>query len=117
MVMTPKERRLAKSMGQAMAAKRAQKGLTQGQLAEKLGVEPETISRFERGATFPPIRRLAKIADILGCPLADLLRDTSPRMSDRLQSLNAQLQGLSDSDAKIVFETIEGLTARLKRRG
>lgn len=115
--MTPKEQRLAKALGRTIAAKRTKKGLTQGQLAEKVGVDPLTISRVERGAGFPSVPRLAEIADALGSPLADLLRDGSPRISDRLQSLGAQLQGLSDADAKFVFETIEGLTARLKKRG
>ncbi len=115
--MTPKEQRLAKSIGQAIAARRTKKGLTQGDIAEKIGVDPVTISRIERGMTIVPLPRLAEIADALGSPLADLLRDGSPRISDRLQSLGVQLQGLSDSDTKFVFETIEGLTARLKKRG
>ncbi len=115
--MTPKEQRLAKSIGKAIAAKRTKKGLTQGQIAEKVGVDPVTISRIERGITFAPVPRLAEIADVLGYSFADLIRESSPRISDRLQSLGAQLQGLSDSDAKFVFETIEGLTARLKKRG
>ncbi len=108
---------LAKSVGRAVSAKRKEKGFTQAQIAEKIGVESETISRIERGTNFAPLPRLAKIADALGCSLADLLRDGSHRISDRLQSLDAQFQGLSDSDAKFVFETIDALTARLRERG
>lgn len=116
-VMTPKEQRLAKSIGRAVSSKRAKKGLTQGQVAEEIGVEPETISRIERGVTLAPLSRLAEIADVLKCPLADLLRDGSPRLTDRLQSFGAQLQGLSESDAKLVSDMIETLATRLKKRG
>lgn len=115
--MTPKEQRLARSIGRGIASRRTKKGLTQGQVAEKIGVDPVTISRIERGATFAPLPRMAEIADALGCSLADLIRDSSPRTSDRLQSLGAQLQGLSENDVKLVFEMIEPLVTRLRKRG
>jgi len=114
--MTPKESRLAKSIGRAVAAKRKQKGLTQGRLAEIIKVEPETISRIERGVSLSPISRLSDIADALNCPLSDLLRDGSPRVSDRALSLAAQLQTLTDADARLVAEVIEKLTGRLKKK-
>lgn len=114
--MATKEQRLAKSIGRAVSSKRIKKGLTQGDIAERLGVEPKTIGRIERGETLAPISRLAEIADVLGCPLADLLRDGSPRMSDLAKSLSAQLQTLSENDAKIVFATLEALMASLKKR-
>ncbi len=115
--MATREQRLAKSIGRAVSSRRIKKGLTQGDVGEKIGVEPRTIGRIERGETLAPISRLAEIADVLACPLADLLRDGSPRMSDRLQSFGAQLQGLSDSDVKLVFEMNETLITRLKKRG
>ncbi len=116
-VVATRGQRLAKSIGRAVSSKRIKKGLTQGDVAEKIGVEPETIGRIERGVTLTPIPRLVEIANVLGCPLADLLCDGSPRMSDWEQSFGAQLQGLSDGDVKLVFEMVETLTARLKKRG
>ncbi len=115
--MATREQGLAKSIGRAVSSRRIKKGLTQGDVAEKLGVDTETIGRIERGVTIPPIPRLAEIADVLGCSPADLLRAGSPRISERAQSLGAQLQGLSDSDAKLLFEMVEMLITRLKKRG
>ncbi|MDH2917411.1 MAG: helix-turn-helix transcriptional regulator [Gallionella sp.] len=114
--MTPKEKRLAKSIGQAVANKRLKKGLTQGQVAEQIGVEPETISRIERGITLAPISRLAEIGDVLGVALADLIRDGSPRLQDRAQSIAASMQSVSEADSKLVMEIFEKLTARFKRK-
>lgn len=114
--MTPKESRLAKSIGRAVAAKRIKNGLTQGRLGEIIKVEPETISRIERGVSLSPISRLSDIADALDCPLSDLLRDGSPRVSDRALSLAAQLQLLSEADVRLLSEMIEKLTTRLKRK-
>lgn len=114
--MTPKESRLAKSIGRAVAAKRLQKGYTQGRLGEIVKVEPETISRIERGVSLSPLSRLSDIADALGCQLSDLLRDGSPRALDRAQSLAVQLQNLSDADARLMSEVFEKLTSRLKKK-
>lgn len=114
--MTPKEQKLAKSIGRAVSARRIKKGLTQGQVAENIGVEPETISRIERGVTLAPLSRLSDIADALNCPLSDLLRDGSPRVADRAQSLAAQLQQVSESDAKLLVDILEKLSTRFKKR-
>jgi len=114
--MTLKEQKLARLIGKAVATKRLKKKLTQGQLAERLGVEPETISRIERGITLAPVSRLSGIADVLGVPLADLIRDGSPRLADRAQSLAASLQGIPDADLVLVLEVVEKLTARFRRK-
>jgi transcriptional regulator with XRE-family HTH domain len=111
--MTPKEKRLALKMGHAIAVRRQQKQLTQADLAELIGVEQETISRFERGATLPPLGRLSDIADALSCPLEDLLRNGSPRLEDRAQGIARVLEKLAESDRRLVGDIVEQLCARL----
>lgn len=109
----PKEKQLALQMGRAIAVRRQKRQLTQAELAEKIEVEQETISRFERGATLPPLGRLADIADALSCPLEDLLRSGSPRLEDKAQGVAQMLKGLTDSDRQLVSEIIEQICARL----
>ncbi len=111
--MTPKEKRLALKMGRAIAVRRQQRQLTHAELAETIGVEQETISRFERGATLPPLGRLSDIADALSCPLEDLLRSGSPRLEDRAQGIARVMEKLADSDRRMVGEIIEQICARL----
>ncbi len=114
--MTKKEKQLALQMGRAIAQRRLQKGHTQAELAEAIGVEQETISRFERGATLPPLSRLADIADALKCPLEHLLREGSVRVEDRAQSLHKTLSGLSDADSQLLTEFVDRLSTRLKKK-
>ncbi len=114
-VMTPKEKRLATQMGKAIAVRRQQKGLTQAELAEKINVEQETISRFERGATLPPLGRLADIADALSSPMEDLFRSGSPRLEDKAQAMARALENLSDSDRRMVSDIVEQLCSRLAK--
>lgn len=49
-------------------------GLTQKQLAEALGVESITVSRWERGVTSPSLPRLRRIAEITETTVSDLVR-------------------------------------------
>ncbi len=42
------------------------KGLTQKDIASKIGVKTSTFSRYERGSLFPNSNLLKQIADILG---------------------------------------------------
>lgn len=50
------------------------KGLTQEQLASRLGVSAQSVSRWETAATAPDVMLLPEIARILGVPLDDLFR-------------------------------------------
>lgn len=60
---------LVKSVGKAIAAQRKLAGLTQVQVADKLQIEKESVSRIETGAVVPSLLRLEQIADALGCPV------------------------------------------------
>lgn len=48
-------------------------GMTQEQLAEKLGVTPSCITMWETGNRKPDIINLKKLARILGCTTDELL--------------------------------------------
>ena len=52
---------------------RKMKGITQYELAEKLGVSAATISQYESGTRAPNLVRLKKLAQILGCTTDQLL--------------------------------------------
>lgn len=69
---------LALRLGRNIAAQRKAVHLTQAQLAERLRVETETISRFERGKTLPSILTLERLGDLLGCTPAALLGTDMP---------------------------------------
>ena len=60
-----------------MSFKNARKtaGLTQAKAAELLGVSDATISQWENGETNPKTSRLAKVAEVYGCTIEELLRE------------------------------------------
>ncbi|WP_239990151.1 helix-turn-helix domain-containing protein [Corticimicrobacter populi] len=103
----------ANKLGLTLANHRRAKGLTQEQLAEHLSVEQETISRFERGATLPPLPRLLRLADLLNVPLVDLLGTCSPRQSDQIADIARSLQSLDEENREWVRQLVVELCNRL----
>jgi transcriptional regulator with XRE-family HTH domain len=53
-------------------------GLTQSQLAERLGLTYQQVSKYEAGKNGVSVDRLAEIAAVLGCELIDFLPVAAP---------------------------------------
>jgi len=105
---------LARRVGRAIAARRLERGLTQEQVAEQLGVEQETVSRFERGAVLPPLARLAELAELLDVSMESLVRAGSPRPTDQAVELADQLSGLNPRDRELVQRWVLEICDRLR---
>ena len=60
-------------IGSFIAVLRKEQGLTQEQLAEKLGVSNRSVSRWENGNTLPDLSLMKSICEITGVTLAELL--------------------------------------------
>lgn len=60
-------------IGKFIARLRKEKGLTQEQFGELLGVSNRTVSRWETGRNMPDLSILKEVANCLGVPLTDLL--------------------------------------------
>ena len=61
------------TFGQRFTRLRKQRGLTQEELGEKLGVSGQAVSKWENDASMPDISLLVQLSDILGVSLDDLL--------------------------------------------
>ena len=58
-----------KSMAAALVALREDKGVTQFDVAVGTGIQPESISAYERGRRTPTLAKLQKLADYYGVSL------------------------------------------------
>ena len=63
----------AKKTGSYICLLRKQRGLTQAELAERIGVTDKAVSRWERGKGFPDITLLPPLAQVLGTSVTELL--------------------------------------------
>jgi transcriptional regulator with XRE-family HTH domain len=62
--------------------KRIEKKLTQKALSQLIGVEPNTIYKWEKGLIIPSIDSVQKISKVLDVPIAYLLDETETISSD-----------------------------------
>jgi transcriptional regulator with XRE-family HTH domain len=83
------------SVASRLRTARVAAGLTQRQLAETLGVEPITVSRWERGVTSPSLARIRRVAETTGTNTSDLVAsaETSPHSAE-LAALREELDEL-----------------------
>lgn len=56
-----------------IAKLRIERGVTQAQLAERIGCPQSSVSRWEQTGKAPGTRYLVKIAEVLECDLKDLV--------------------------------------------
>ncbi|MBM6816522.1 helix-turn-helix transcriptional regulator, partial [Olsenella uli] len=63
----------AATLGSFIARVRAERGLTQRQLAERLYVSDKTVSKWERGLSLPSVPLLVPLADALGLSISELM--------------------------------------------
>jgi transcriptional regulator with XRE-family HTH domain len=71
-------RTLAARIGLRLAASRREAGLTQGDLAQKAGLQTWTISRYEMGTSTPPVQALDAMATVLAVSVDYLLSREPP---------------------------------------
>ena len=103
-------------LGNKIAKKRKDYGMTQTEFAEKINVTRQTVSRWEAGTVMPDIEKLGDIADLLGVSCDYLLKDgveeistvSASRVSRLLQDLEGKkvrlffFDGEADADLALV---------------
>ena len=58
---------------------RKKAGLTQSDVAKKLGITEASVSQWETGSTHPSTKRLFEIAQLYGCTVDELLTPDDTR--------------------------------------
>lgn len=61
--------------GENLQSLRKQKRMSQEQLAEKVGVSRQSISKWERGESYPTMNNIMTLCDIFHCKLNDLVHE------------------------------------------
>lgn len=97
-------RAFLKEVGQALLRERRKAGLSQQQVAEKMGIEPESVSRIENGVIAPTLARLRQFAAVYGCSLEAIVGRASDQLPDVAKRLAHELDGLPDADRVFVVE-------------
>ena len=98
---------------------RKSKGLSQQELAVKLNVVRQTISKWEQGLSVPDSEMLISISEVLETPVSILLgenvvlpeADTLKAISEKLEVINLQMAQKKNTRRKIIHWSLIGLCA------
>lgn len=104
---------LAARLGGKIAELRLGLDMTQSDLAARLGIGDEHVSRFERGAVLPTLPRLFDIAEAFELGIDELLIGASPRIDDQAISIAIRISELSQADRSFVSDLVDRLAAHL----
>ncbi len=107
---------LARKLGHRVAERRRLAGLTQAELADRVGVAMETISRMERGSALPGLSRIEAIARALNTDLTDLF-DIGERsaLDASIDELAALLRTRSEAEVHLVRRLAEAVFERVDK--
>ena len=78
-------------LGARIRAARREKGFSQQELADRLHVVRQTVSKWEGGLSAPDAELLAALAGVLEVPVGRLLGEESP---EEVEAVSARLAGL-----------------------
>lgn len=95
-------------------------GLTQKEIADKLGITDSGFAQLERGDNLISIEHLVKLPSILGCRITDLLPDSVVTDYDRARASDPRLRDLiewweiiDDSAREQVYDSARFMTKNL----
>ena len=66
---------MKKTLGMMISSLRKEKGMTQLELAEKMGVTDKAVSKWERDLSYPDLHSIPKLAEIFGVSVEDLMQN------------------------------------------
>ena len=102
------------TLGKRIAALRRDKGMTQDDLAQQLGVTPQAVSKWENDQTCPDITLLPQLARILGVSVDELLSGKAPEEELAVTVLPVeQRKDLKDMVLRIVVDSADGDKVRV----
>ena len=102
------------TFGNMVAALRKEKGMTQLELAEKMGVTDKAVSKWERDLSFPDVSSIPKLAEILEVSVDELMQvktdtkeDTTKRKIDEIIDLALKGVALAMGIAVVVLSIMK----------
>ena len=92
---------MKETFGQRLQRLRKEKGLTQEELANEIGISPQAVSKWENDISTPDIFILSQLADILGVSVDELLGKEAPKQEDKSDDEDfVESEVIDDEDKK-----------------
>ena len=95
------------TIGKRIAFLRKEKGLTQEELAQHMGISPQAVSKWENDQTCPDISALPKLARLFGVTVDELLEGKEALPAVRMLPPE-QRKDIKDMLLRITVDSAEG---------
>ena len=92
--------------GDKLILLRKKKGLSQEELAEKLGVSRQSVSKWESNNTYPETDKIVQICNIFECSMDDLINDKVTDVESTYRKNKNNLNNVIDSFLEFITKTI-----------
>lgn len=96
-------------IGKFLAALRKERGLTQEELGEKIGVTNKTISRWENGNYMPPVEALLALSELYEISINEILTGRRLSMEDYKESAEKNIQATLEKNNRYLRNLILGI--------
>ena len=100
------------TIGKRIALLRKEKGLTQEELANHMGVSPQAVSKWENDQTCPDISALPKLARLFGVTVDELLEGKTETTAVRVLPPE-QRRDIKDMMLRITVDSAQGDKVRV----
>lgn len=104
-------------IGDRIKDRRIELDLTQKDVADKLNITYQTISKYERGINSPDAITIAKLADILDCSADYLVGKTDDPDAKIIESKNCKIELDKEYPKNLTPEEAEKFLAYLEKSG
>ena len=117
MAVSATERAFYVDLGQRIAALRRERGLTQVQLAEVMGVAQQTLAHYEAGRLRLLAGALPNLADQLGVGIEDLIGASTKRRNGKrgpqpkIQQQLERIQALPAAKQRAISQVLDSVLA------
>lgn len=100
----------AKMLGNRIKRHRLENRLTQEELAAKLNIDTNTVSRLECGSHLPSLKRLTQLSQVLGISTGSLLGEISTNYSDQDERFKNHIEGLRAHERDLILEVVKSMS-------
>ena len=103
---------MEESLGQRIARLRRNKGLTQEELGDKVGVSSQAVSKWETDSSVPDVMLLVKIANLLDISVDELLGNDRIKETPQIVPVSER-RPIDKMILKIIIDSDEGDKVRV----
>lgn len=102
-------------LGERIRLRRRRRGLTQGELAELLGISTEAYGRLERGLSLPSLPTMVLLGKQLNLSIDRLLDDSVSEKGFSYDLLVDDLPAIADGASPVAFDDVGSRGVNFRR--